>query len=73
MIVLPFRIREWLECDQWPPPTESHLEMFLQGEGTTGSLRRQPGEAHLSYTYDPKEGFRLNFLRGAAGKWLEMA
>lgn len=46
---------EWLECDQWPPPTESHLEMFLQGEGTTGSLLRQPGKAHLSYTYDPKD------------------
>jgi len=56
---LPFRFREWLECDQWPPPTESHLEMFLQGEGTTGSLLRQPGKAHLSYTYDPKERGQL--------------
>ena len=54
----------WLECDHWPPPVDDHLELFLQGTGTTGSLLPEIGEAELRYTYDPKDlMFQENFLR----------
>lgn len=54
----------WLECDHWPPPVDDHLELFLQGTGTTGSLLPENGEAELRYTYDPKDlMFQEIFLR----------
>ena len=42
---------------------DDHLELFLQGTGTTGSLLPDIGEAELRYTYDPKDlKFRRNFV-----------